>query len=677
MSPRAQLPLAVLLGLVVRVPFWSEALRTPVDGDTAIIGLMARHPLHATTMWGQPYGSPVEAWLVGPLTAAAGWTDDGLRLAYFVLGLALIPLAWALGRALHPGAALPAAVLAAAPPPYLLLLAALPPPLYPTTLLLGGLVLLLTLQAGEALDGQGRPVWRLLAAGLLGGLALWTHLMAASVVAGCAAWLWLRAKGRRRVLLAALVPLLLASAPWWTRALLDREARRIVQVSGRQETMGAHLRAVLPQLHRPLAGLLGTHVPIVADEPESTVFMPGWLAAAVVLANGAALLFAWRAARGSPPARLLLGCVLLALAAFPFPVRSGPGTIRFLALLWLPLTTLVAWVAARAEARRRTWLVVLVFALLHLAGGARLLAAWRQADRTQPPFLLVDLAPVQRLLEERHTGHAFASYGPAWRLTWSTHERVIATQPWNERFLHFPLPYLDEVRFAKDVAWVLTPSVPTDLPPPRRFEDLLSAAGGTWKREAAGAAVVYHGFAAPFGPGVVPAPGAGVAGDGEVATTLAPPPGQPVTFTLPGPRPLAALTLASGLGEPRLPRSFDVDVSADGTTFETVAGRRRRGEREDLRWVNGVPQFVIDHDLLSVPLGGRTVAAVRIRPVDTDEAWRLGELLLHPATDPVTGWTEWLDPRASWPQRRGALASRPLRDRADWYARVLLASRAR
>ena len=114
MSPRAQLPLAVLLGLVVRVPFWSEAQRTPVDGDTAIIGLMARHPLRGTTMWGQPYGSPVEAWLVGPLTAAAGWTDDGLRLAYFLLGLALIPLAWALGRTLHPRAALPAALLAAA-----------------------------------------------------------------------------------------------------------------------------------------------------------------------------------------------------------------------------------------------------------------------------------------------------------------------------------------------------------------------------------------------------------------------------------------------------------------------------------------------------------------------------------------------------------------------------------
>ncbi|HET8646150.1 MAG TPA: hypothetical protein VFO85_11710, partial [Vicinamibacteria bacterium] len=109
MTTRFQLPLAVLLGVVVRVPFWSEALRTPVDGDTAIMGLMARHPLQGLTMWGQPYGSPVEAWLLAPVAGLFGWTDDALRLGYFVLGLALIPLAWAVGRALHPRAALPAA----------------------------------------------------------------------------------------------------------------------------------------------------------------------------------------------------------------------------------------------------------------------------------------------------------------------------------------------------------------------------------------------------------------------------------------------------------------------------------------------------------------------------------------------------------------------------------------
>ena len=84
---RWELPAAVIAGVVVRYPFWREALKTPVDGDTAIIGLMARHPLRSVTMWGQPYGSPLEAWLAAPLMALLRPDAATLRLAYFLLGL--------------------------------------------------------------------------------------------------------------------------------------------------------------------------------------------------------------------------------------------------------------------------------------------------------------------------------------------------------------------------------------------------------------------------------------------------------------------------------------------------------------------------------------------------------------------------------------------------------------
>jgi hypothetical protein len=134
--------------------------------------------------------------------------------------------------------------------------------------------------------------------------------------------------------------------------------------------------------------------------------------------------------------------------------------------------------------------------------------------------------------------------------------------------------------------------------------------------------------------------------------------------------------LLSGAGGPRLLRSMDVEVSTDGIAFETVARRRRRDEREDLRWVNGHPQYVIDHDLIAVPLDGRTVAAVRITPVLSTDAWTLGEVLLHP---PGTGavWDEWMDPHLGWQERRNRLEEQPKRDREDWYYRWLLARRAR
>jgi hypothetical protein len=121
---------------------------------------------------------------------------------------------------------------------------------------------------------------------------------------------------------------------------------------------------------------------------------------------------------------------------------------------------------------------------------------------------------------------------------------------------------------------------------------------------------------------------------------------------------------------------MDVAVTADGVSWETVATRRRREERLDLRWLNGHPQAVIDHDVVAVGLGGRTVSALRVAPHESREPWRLGEVLLHgePAR---AAWDEWLPFSLDWEGRRRALVEKPLPDREDWYSRVLLAARHR
>ena len=678
-SVRYHIPLALLLGVAVRAPFWAEALRTPVDGDTAIIGLMARHLGRGTTMWGQPYGSPLEAWLAAPLMAAIGARAEALRLTYFLLGLVLIPVTYLLARRLDARAALPAAVLMACPPPYFLLLSALPPPMYPAALVLCGIVLVLALRIADRVAAERAPVSELVVAGILAGLAAWTHLMSLSIVAACGIHLLRRARSRRALLLYALAPFLLASAPWWARALGDRQATRVVSVSERQEGFTSHLLAVLPRLPRPLGGVLGVRTPWIADDPDHVVRAPLGVAALTVLLYGISLAVAARASRGSPPARLLLAAAALVVIVYPFPLRSGPDSIRFLTPLYLPLAALVAWGGLALGRPRRAWILVLALACVHLGMASRLLGAWRHADRAAAPFLLPDLAPLRRLLEEHQVRRGYASYGPAYRLTFESGERIILSQPWNERFLHYPLPYLDEVRFAKNVAWVLTPRVPTDLPAPGAFEAALGAAGGLWRRSAAGEAVVFHDFVPPFGPTVEPPATAGAAGDADLATVLLPSPTAPSTWTLPSPRRLDAITLMAGFEGPRLLRSMDVEVSADGASFETVARRRRRDERSDLRWVGGQPQYVIDHDVIAVPLAGRTVVALRVTPVASGDAWGVGEILLHPAEDPArrAPWDEWLDPNLTWAERRRALLAAPRPDRADWYSRLLLASRRR
>ena len=659
---------ALAFGAIVRVPFWLEALRTPLDGDEAVTGLMALHPFAGTTFWGTAYGSPLEAWLMSPLVAMLGASALPLRLYYFLLGMALIPLAWALGAALHPRAALPAALVMACPSGYMLLFASLPPTVYPTSALFCGLALLLALRAGERL-AAGSPAHGLLAAwGLLSGLALWLQLSAASVVLATGSYLAWRARRRPLPLLAGLLPLFLASSPLWFAPLRDPHAAEMVGLA--RGSALEHAARVAPRLRQPVGGLLGTHVPMIADDPEHVVRAPGVITVLIALAYG--LVLAVALARREPKAGLLLGAFALALLFFPFPSRSGPETIRYLTPVYLPLAALVGLAASATANDRRGVGVALAFASLHLVAGTRLLDAWRTTARADPPFSLPDLGPARKLLEERGVRRAYASYVPAYRLTYETRERIVVSQPWNERFPGYPLPYRDEVRFAKGVAWMLTPGIPSRLPEPESFEAAIRESGGRFRRTEAGAAVVYDAFEPPFGSTVAPLPGAGAAGDGDLATRVVEPPSGATTFALPSPTALDAVTLVSPLGDLRLPDAVKVEVSADGVAWERVRRERAGEEHGGFGWANGQPQWPADRDLVTVPLGGRTVAAIRVTPLGTPQPWAVGEVLLHSAHG---DWSEWLDSPASWPARARALATDPRRDREDWYYRALLSAR--
>ena len=528
-----------------------------------------------------------------------------------------------------------------------------------------GLVLLTAARAGRRLEhAEGSPPrGTLLLLGLVSGLALWTHLMSASVVAAAALWVLLRSRGRRRLLVWAVVPLVAASAPLWSRALQDergdahrpgrrperddapapgrdaaataRAARRRARHAraGRRRRRGLH--AVPPRLGR------GAHGPALrADAGPGRAgrhaSQPG---AAPVRGRGA------RARRVPVPGALGAAHDPLADAAL-----SPGGRARGLGRL------AARRVAARLGAGARP-------RLAPPRPGAR--GCWTPGGAPTGPMRRSrswTCSRVRSLLDAHGVRHAYASYGPAFRLTWESGERIVASPPWNDRFRHWPLPLLDEVRFAKNVAWVLTPSVPSGLPTPDELEQSMRRLGGRWRRDAAGAAVVFHAFVPPFAPQAEPWPGAGRGGRRRPAQLRrACRRASRWSCASTAPRPLDAITLLAALDGPRLPRSADVQVSADGETFETVATRRRREERQDLRWVNGHPQAVIDHDVVAVPLDGRQVVALRVVALEP-EPWRVGEVLIHTEAGRQP-WDEWLPPGAAWDERRRALARRAPRSR--------------
>lgn len=634
--------------MAVRLPLLAQATGVPVDGDTAIIGLMALHREVGGTMWGQPYGSPVESWLVLPFVEALGPTRFALRLAYLFLSLGLVPLAFLLARALQPGAGLPAALVLACPPALLLAWSSLPQPLYPATLLLGAASLAAALAAeGRLAEAGGRYRGPLAAWAVLGVLAVWTHFVSLMVVGAGALLLAWRARGAPRRLGAVLAALALALLP--AVVLLARGSGTAGVLAAGLE----HARAVAPGMHVALSELLGGRTAAVPDiSPE--IVSPAWvrLALAVLYLGGAAL--ALRCRRRAAALALWAAVALVALV-FPFPLRSETGAVRFLTPAYLPLAVLAVAGAARRSAAT-AWALAGLLALLHLVPAPALVVSWRQSRSTPAPGCTAARAAMEVLGVRR----GYASYETAYCVTYESGERLVLSQPWNERFGGHPLKYLDEVRFATSAVWILNPEVDFGMPAPGDFEPLLQAAGGSWQRSERGPFTVYHSFVPPFADAAAEATPRRCEGEGALV------------LPLPEPTALLGLTiLAPGGGA--LPPRLTVETSADGRSFETAWSRRRPQALTKLVWLNGLPRWATDPAAVAVSLPANPgVAALRLTSPDADACSAVGPVLLH-RDPPGPSSPDPLGPDTSWPERRRILAERPQPGSAGWHYRERVA----
>jgi peptidoglycan/LPS O-acetylase OafA/YrhL len=163
----------------------------------------------------------------------------------------------------------------------------------------------------------------------------------------------------------------------------------------------------------------------VADAAEPLARAPLWTTAPLVLAQVVLFGLACARLRGRPDVRLLVAGVALTLAAFLLSRRADAEAIRFLTPLYLPCAVLVAWALVQRFGARTGLAAAGVLAVLNLAGAASLLAAWRGADRAKAPFHLPDLTALRSLLQGRGIAHAYASYGPAYRLSYETNEALV------------------------------------------------------------------------------------------------------------------------------------------------------------------------------------------------------------------------------------------------------------
>lgn len=148
-------------------------------GDEAIVGIAALRILRGEwplIYYGQPYGGLFESYLAAPLLKVFGPSALTVKMVPFALGVALIPLAYALGKRFYGAAAGLLAAAYVAMPPVMNTIYSLMMLVGPVEIpLFGAAMLLLAARLGEGQLSLPREALLSALLGALTGFAFWIH----------------------------------------------------------------------------------------------------------------------------------------------------------------------------------------------------------------------------------------------------------------------------------------------------------------------------------------------------------------------------------------------------------------------------------------------------------------------------------------------------------------------
>lgn len=408
----AALAVAAALGVAFRVWVSASKLGT-LDSDEAVWGLMALRTAHghpSVFYWGQNYGGALETYLLAPVFLVTGLSIPALRVFQTVLYAVAALLVWRIGRRTigEPGAQV-AAVVFWIWPAYLVWRSTREYGFYGSALVLSLSSLLLVLRLYER-----RTLRDLALLGLTLGLGWWATPMCAFVSVPASLWLAFRRPRLLRDLPLVVGAAVLGALPWLVWNLRHNWLSFHAAPAG--NTYASRLKEFFAST---FPTLLGLRVPFSLEWLTGSLLGRVLTAAVVVFVLWLAL--RRRTHRLEP---------LLAIAfAAPFLYATSPyawivNEPRYLTvfapivalLLAVPLARAPLAVAALAAAAALT-----TAALVDLERHD--LTAVTERGRPVP----TDISPLLDTLRRAGATRAVAPYWIAYRLTFESGRRVVAT----------------------------------------------------------------------------------------------------------------------------------------------------------------------------------------------------------------------------------------------------------
>ena len=491
----------------LRLAFFAISVtHVPPTGDEALFTLDARRILHGhfpLVLTGTPYQFPFEAYLKAPFhnllpTNALGARTIPLILSLLTIGLGLLvlrrqgPL-----RDTWPGVALmlfPSAYLMTIQTAYC-------PPGYTSLLFLHAAVLYGL--ARRPRDGAWHPYYTAglgLLAGFMTAVYSWGFplLILSGLVVCPGAGLKKALKRIPCFIFCAAIGL----APFWLAKWLIPGSYQAV--SGIRSWLKGFLAMLYSGLGSALPANLGGYIPVFPGKTTMLDTGPGMAVFVVALwlwLLGIAVGRPLRRRAASGPDRALAfawaGVSILGLLAFSYYRTSDSALREYL----LPVAWCFPFLAAYAYAGSGPWrrLVLGTCTMLlcawNVAATVQLSGVWKERSFLPETLRLPDVRPAIDLLRQKRITRAYGSFWIAHPLTYLTDEQILCSQPFNERFPGWPLPYKKDVDAATEVAFVLK-SYDRSVAylTPEDLEADLAALGWRAQREDAGGLAVFTDF---------------------------------------------------------------------------------------------------------------------------------------------------------------------------------------
>lgn len=498
----------ILIALGLRLAFFSISVaNAPESSDESLSILQAKMIVEnghtPLLVMANPYQFPVESYLHAPFVKFLPRNAFGARGLPFLLCLAATVIFIAALFLIAPlKTNWPALLLLLFPSAYILMLnSAYFIPQHSSFALLGALAFYLSFR----MRNSAAPAITAFLAGFCAGLAFSNHILALPLLAvlGAYAALGPRISIQLRIIPAFAAGVAIGLVPYLLAVWLIPGAYGAV--SGTIPLTAALKRLWEPALSSALTGVMGINPCLFPDNRHTLTLIPGfgkifaviWI---LILAAVTALRTA-RFIRRMATTRsitleandVLTGLAWLGFFTFLFSARALSHTYRYLLPVAWVFPFLVACLYARAPKTGRILIggFAVFLAGYNIIASLALMREWAQPGFAEKEAQLFDLKPALDYLEKRSIRHAYASYWLAYRLTYETGGRILCSQPINERFPGWPMPYKRQVDAAGQVAYILAPKTKFE---PRHFENDLAAMDVACRQESLGALKVYTDF---------------------------------------------------------------------------------------------------------------------------------------------------------------------------------------